>query len=76
MNPTGILLAFAFLVLLVLLGIAITAFGALKLRQHVRGGFGTRAAVVALSWQSMLVAAGILFAAYGIFGGYRLIWGA
>ena len=76
MNPTGIILVFAFLVLLVFLGVALTAFGTLKLRQQVRGGFGTRAAIVTVSWQSILVAAGLAFAAYGVIGGYRLIWGA
>ena len=76
MNPTGIILVFAFLVLLVGLGIILTAFGTVKLRQQVRNGFGTRAATVTLSWQSILVAAGLAFTAYGIIGGYRIIWGA
>jgi hypothetical protein len=75
MNPTGIVLVFAFLVLLVVLGVGLTAFGTVKLRQQVRNGFGTRAAIVTLSWRSILVAAGLAFAAYGIIGGYRLIWG-
>ena len=74
MNPPGIILVFALLVLLVVVGIVLTAFGAVKLRQQMRGGFGTRAAIVTVSWQSILVAAGLTFAAYGMIGGFRLIW--
>ena len=76
MSPTGIILVFAFLALLAVLGVVLTAFGTVKLRQQIRGGFGTRAAIVTVSWQSVLVAAGLAFAAYGVIGGYRLIWGA
>ena len=76
MNPTGIILVFAFLFLLVVLGIALTALGTVKLRQHIRGGFGTRAAVMTVSGHSFLVGAGLAFAAYGMIGGFRLIWGA
>ena len=39
MNPPGIILVFALLVLLVVVGIVLTAFGAVKLRQQMRGGF-------------------------------------
>ena len=75
MNPTGIILVFAFLVLLIVLGIVLTGVGAVRLRHHVRNGLGTRAAIVTLSWQSVMLAAGLLFATYGVIGGYRLIWG-
>ncbi len=76
MNPIGIILVFAFLALLVILGIALAGVGTIKLRQLVRGGLEGRAAIVTLSWQSALIAAGLLFTAYGVFGGYRLIWGS
>ena len=76
MNPAGIILVFVFLALLVVLGIALAALGTLKLRQHVRSGFDTRAAIMTLSRQGILVAAGLAFTAYGVIGGYRLIWGA
>ena len=76
MNPMGVVLVFALLGLVSVLGVALTAFGAVKLRQQVRGGFGTRAAIMTASWQSILVAAGLAFAASGVIGGYRLIWGA
>ena len=76
MNPIGIILVFAFLALLVILGVALAGVGAFKLRQLVRDGFAGSATIVTLSWQSALIAAGLLFTAYGVFGGYRLIWGS
>ncbi len=75
MNPIGIILVFAFLALLVILGIALAGVGAFKLRRLVRGGFEGSATVVTLSWQSGLFAAGLLFTSYGVIAGYRLIWG-
>lgn len=76
MNPIGIILVFAFLALLVILGIALAGVGAFKLRQLVRGGFTGSATIVTLSWQSALIFAGLLFTSYGIFAGYRLVWGS
>ena len=74
MNPTGIILVFAFLVLLVVLGIILTVSGTLKLRQQVRNDFRKRAAVI--KWRGgILVTAGLTSAACGIAGGYRIIWG-
>ena len=74
MNPTGIVLVFAFLVLLVVLGVGLTAFGTVKLRQQIRNDFRKRAA--AIKWRGgILVTAGLTSAACGIAGGYRLIWG-
>jgi hypothetical protein len=61
-------------VLLVILGIILTAFGTVKLRQQVRNDFRKRAA--AIKWRGgILVTAGLTSAVCGIAGGYRLIWG-
>ncbi len=76
MNPIGIILVFVFLALLVILGIDLAWVGAFKLRQLVSGGFAGSVTIVTLSWQSALIAAGLLFTSYGVFAGYRLIWGS
>lgn len=75
MNPIGIILMFVFLALLVLLGVTLTGVGAFKLRQLVHGTAVGRSVVITVSWQSAMIAAGLLFASYGAFAGYRLIWG-
>ena len=75
MNPIGIILMFGFLVLLTVLGIVLTGVGTIRLRHQARNSPSIRAAIVAFSWQSVLVALGLLCLAYGIIGGYRLIWG-
>ena len=75
MNPAGIILVFAFLVLLVVLGIVLTAFGAMRLLQPVRSDFSRRAAIMK-SRGGILVTAGVTSAACGIAGGCRLLWGA
>ena len=75
MNPIGIALVFAFLILLVVLGIVLMAFGTAKLRRKVRADFSKRAAVI--RWRgSTLVAAGLTSAYCGIAGCCRLIWGS
>lgn len=76
MNPIGIILVFVFLALLVVLGVVLAGVGAFKLRQLVRGGFVGSVTIVRLSFQSAVIAGGLLFTSYGIFAGYRLVWGS
>jgi len=76
MHPLSFVLVFFFLALLVVLGVVFTTLGTVKLRHQIRSGIGTRAAIMAVSWQSILATAGLLFVTYGIFGVYRIIWGA
>ena len=73
MDPTGIILVFACLALIGVQGIVLTAFGTAKLRLSVRSGPGTRAAIVTVSWQSILVVAGLAFLVYGVIGSSGLI---
>lgn len=75
MHPTAILLVFAFLALLIILGAVLTSMGVIKLRRQARVGVTTGSEAGAVPWPSMLVAAGLVLAAYGVFGVYRLIWG-
>lgn len=75
MYPSGIILAFAFVVLLLVLGLVLAGLGTSKLRQQVRTGFSARAAIVALTWQSLMVTLGLLFTFFSITAIYRLIWG-
>ena len=75
MNPMGIILVFAFLILIVVLGIVLTAFGAARLRHLVRSGFSKRAAIIRLRG-GVLVAAGLTSVGCAIAGGCRLLWGA
>ncbi len=75
MNPLGILLAFAFLGSLVLLGIVLTGLGVWRLRGQIHHSVLTGAEITAASLNSLLIILGLLFAFYGIAGTYRVIWG-
>ncbi len=77
MHPLSIILAFAFLGSLVVLGAVLVGFGAWRLRDSVHVGNPVRLSGVAtLSLRSLLIALGLLLVVYGILGTYRIIWGA
>ena len=77
MNPLSIILAFAFLGSLVVLGTVLVGFGARSLWGQVHVGDTTRLSrVAALSLRSLLIALGLLLLFYGILGTYRVVWGA
>lgn len=75
MHPSSFVLVFLVLALLVVLGVVLARLGTVKLRHQIHSGIGTRAAIVAVSWQSILVAGGLLLITYSIFGVYRIVWG-
>lgn len=76
MHPLSILMAFAFLGSLVVLGVVLVWLGARKLPGQVRGGASTGSVALSLFWQSFLVMLGLLLVVYGVVGTFRVVWGA
>ena len=77
MNALSVILAMAFLGLLVLVGGVLFWVGARKLRREMAqfGGPHVLIGVAGVSMRVLLIAAGVTLAAYGIVGTYRVIWG-
>jgi len=75
MEPASIFLVWIFLVLLIILGVVMTAVGGTKLRERIRFGFDTRGSVMAFSLQSLILTLGLLFISYGAFTIIQFIWG-
>ena len=74
MDPAGVFLVWISLVLLIVLGVILAAFGGIKLRQRIRYGFDTRGSVMAFSLQSLILTLGLLFILYGAFTLLQFIW--
>ncbi len=76
MHPLSIILVFAFLGSLVVVGAVLTGLGVRRLREEVHVGNPTRlSGTAALSLRGLLVALGLLLMVYGVLGTYRIIWG-
>ena len=76
MSPLSIILIFALLGLMVILGAVVVAFSARKLRQQLYVVHQTRwPGMVALSLDVLLLVFGLILAIYGILGTYRIIYG-
>ncbi len=75
MHPLSIILAFAFLGSLVMLGVVLVGFGVRRLQQQVHDGNTTASRTLFVSLDIFLLALGLLLLVYGILGSYRIVWG-
>jgi len=74
MEAGGVFLVWISLVLLIVLGVILTAIGGMKVRQRIRLGFDTRGSVMTFSLQSLILTLGLLFISYGAFTLLNFIW--
>lgn len=75
MHPLSIILAFAFLGSLLLLGAALAGFGVWRLQRQVHEGNTTTSRTLFVSLDVFLMALGLMITFYGAMGTYRIIWG-
>lgn len=75
MHPISIILAFAFLGSLLLLGAALAGFGVWRLQRQVHEGNTTTSRTLFVSLDVLLMALGLMITFYGAMGTYRIIWG-
>jgi sulfite exporter TauE/SafE len=75
MHPISIVLAFAFLGSLLLLGVGLVGFGVWRLQRQMHEGNSTTSRTLFVSLDVFLVALGLVITFYGAMGSYRIIWG-
>ncbi len=77
MNPLSIILVFALLGLMVILGAVLVVFGAQKLRQQLHVGNRAKwSGTMVVSLDILLLVLGLFLAGYGILRAYRIIYGS